>query len=190
MTGRDLSSRIVSRFPAFSSTLRDGVLREKRSAMIFLSAILCLSVLIIPLVIMAKSSRKEAEDLKTKLRELSSLGSEYRSLKDRVVSLEQRKSLSKVTGVPQAVDDLSSSVGLKTKVKGVKAIGTREITGGTEESAEVQIEKVTTNELINLFFKIEDAPMMLSIKRVSMKKTFENPELLNVTLTLSLFMKK
>jgi hypothetical protein len=31
---------------------------------------------------------------------------------------------------------------------------------------------------------------MLSLRRIAIKKTFENPELLNVTVTLSLFIKK
>jgi len=36
---------------------------------------------------------------------------------------------------------------------------------------------------------IEDAPMMLSLRRVTIKKTFENPELLNATLILSFLTK-
>ena len=122
--------------------------------------------------------------------ELAALAADYQSMKERVDAVEQKGSLARVSGIPQVMDDISSSIGLKGKIKAVKAIGNREVAGGSEESGEVQIEKVTMNELVNLLFRIEEAPMMLSIKRVAFKKSFENPELFNVTLTLSLFLKK
>lgn len=159
------------------------------SSIIFIAA-LALAVAIIPLFIMQRTAAKEATNIRTKLTELSVLSTEYRSIRDKIASLEQRKSLRKVTGVPQAIDEISSSVGLKGKVRGVKAIGSRDIPGGTEESAEVQIEKVTINELVNILHAIDDAPIMLSIKRTAIKKTFEDPRLFNATLTLSLFQKK
>lgn len=151
---------------------------------------LCLCLLIAPLFVLGKRARTEAEGLRSRLHELSALGDEYRSLKGGIDLLEQRRSLSKVNGVPQAVDDISSSVGLRAKVRAVKAIGSREIAGGVEESAEVQLEKVTMNELINILYRIEEAPMMLAVKRLTIRKTFENPELFNATLTLSLFIGK
>lgn len=166
-----------------------GSFIRRPSSVIFVVAIL-LFILVLPLFIVQKSSTREASFLRMKLKDLSVLDAEYKPLRDKIATFEQRKSSTKIAGVPQAMDDLSSSVDLKRKVKGVKSIGSREITGGTEESAEVQIEKVTMNELVNLLFRIEDAPMMLSIKRAVVKKTFEDPELFNVTLTLSLLIRK
>jgi len=57
----------------------------------------------------------------------------------------------------------------------------------SEESAEIQMEKLNMSELINLFYKIENAPMILAIKKVAIKKSFENPELLDTTMSVSLF---
>ncbi|HET6514637.1 MAG TPA: hypothetical protein VFG09_05705 [Thermodesulfovibrionales bacterium] len=149
-----------------------------------------LSLLIVPLFILQKTTTKETDFLRARHKELFTLGAEYKSLKGRLDSLEQRKSLTRVNGVPQALDDISGSLGLQGKVKSVKATGSREVSGGTEESAEAQIEKITLNELVNLLYKIDEAPVMLSVKRIAVKKTFENPELLNVTISLSLFVKK
>jgi type II secretory pathway component PulM len=75
-------------------------------------------------------------------------------------------------------------------VKGEKAIGTRELAVGTEETAEVQIEKVTMNELVNFLYALDEAPVMLTVRRASVKRTFEDPGLFNLTLTLSLLQKK
>jgi len=57
----------------------------------------------------------------------------------------------------------------------------------SEESAEIQMEKLNMTELVHLFYKIENAPMILSVKRVVIKKSFENPDLLDLTMAVSLF---
>ena len=152
---------------------------------------LALFVLIVPLFFMERSSKKDLDTLKARQKEIASLSREYRTLKESVDSVEQKPSLSQIRGVTNALDVISSSLGVKGKIKSVKAVANREILGSmSEESAEVTMEKVTLNELVNLFYKVEDAPMILSVKRVTMKKSFENPELLNVTMTIALFMRK
>ena len=73
-------------------------------------------------------------------------------------------------------------------MKSIKGIGGREIKGQlNEETAEVQMEKVNLNELVNIFYKLENAPLLLSIQKVALKKSFEKPDLLDVTMTVSLF---
>ena len=74
------------------------------------------------------------------------------------------------------------------KMKSIKGTGTRKTPNQmSEETAEIQIEKLTINEMVQLIYKIEDAPMILAMKTVVIKKSFENPELLDVTMTVSLF---
>lgn len=155
-----------------------------------LLAVLGLYILIIPVFILETASKKEATRLKTRLNEIRLLDSEYKVLKRRIDTLEERKSLTRVSGIAQALDDILASLGLKGKMKSMKVLGSREIKGATEESAEAQLEKVTMNELVNILYKIEDAPMILSIKKTIIKKSFEKPELLDVTLTLTLFIER
>jgi hypothetical protein len=90
-----------------------------------------------------------------------------------------------VQGVLQAVDEVFSSVSLKDKVKTVKNTGKRETKDGIEEEADVSVEKVTMNEMVNIFYRIDHAPMILTVKKVTVKQSFENPELLNIILMLS-----
>jgi hypothetical protein len=153
--------------------------------------LLVLCLLIIPSLFLERVSRKELEASASKYREVSLLSSEYRSLKEQVDAVEKKTALVQPSGIAHAVDTLVASLGIKDKMKSVKAVGGREIKGSLkEESAEVQIEKATLNELVNLFYRIGEGPMMLSLKRVTMKKSFENPELLDITMTVSLFTKK
>jgi len=156
-----------------------------------IAIVLLLSVLIIPVFIMQRASRKEVDTLKSKRTELALLATEFSTLKGQVDVVEQKTTSARVQGIANAVDSIVSSLGIKGKLKAVKGLGSREIKGPmTEESAEMQLERVSMNELVNIFYRIGEAPVILSVKRATMKKSFENPELLDVTMTISLFTKK
>jgi tetrahydromethanopterin S-methyltransferase subunit G len=162
-----------------------------RKKMVLPSVVIGLFILIIPVFVLEKSSNRELDTARAKLRELTVLSSEYRNMKERIDSIEKRAELTKVDGTAQAMDNVMSSLGIKGKMKSVKALGRRDIKDGmTEESAEVQIEKVNMNEMVNIFHKIGDAPMILSVKRAMIKKSFEKPELLDISMTVSLFTRK
>jgi len=176
----DILSGAMGRYAPF--------LQRPSSALLLIA--LGLFILAIPLFIFQRSATKDVGAAGAKLKELSALGAEYRSLRDKITAIEQKKSQKKASGIPQAVDDLFSSVSLRGKVKGVKTIGSRELSLGTEESAEVQIEKVTMNELVNILYAFDEAPVMITIRRTAVKRTFEDPGLFNLTLTLSLLQKK
>jgi hypothetical protein len=149
------------------------------------------SVLIFLLVVtvlglrMLSSQRKELRQLQEQQKELALLRDEFLSLRQKIQTVESRKNLSNVQGVLQAVDEVFSSISLRDKVKMVKNTGKRETVDGIEEEADVSVEKVTMNELVNVFYQIDHAPMILTIKKVTVKQSFENPELLNLTLIVS-----
>jgi general secretion pathway protein M len=134
---------------------------------------------------MLSSQTKELHQLQEQRKEMAVLRDEFLSLQQKIQTVENRKNLTNVQGVLQAVDEVFSSVGLKDKVKTVKNTGKRETKDGIEEEADVSVEKVTMNEMVNIFYRIDHAPMVLTIKKVTVKQSFENPELLNITLMLS-----
>ncbi|OGW47256.1 MAG: hypothetical protein A2Y66_02010 [Nitrospirae bacterium RBG_13_41_22] len=143
-------------------------------------------IIIISLAIRLLSSEKrELKLLREQQKEMIIVKDKFLSLKQRIDAVESKKNLSNVQGIVQAVDEVFLSIGLKDKVKTVKSTGRRDMKDGFEEEAELQIEKVSMNEVVNIFYKIENAPMVLTIKKASIKKSFENPELLNIILTLS-----
>ena len=167
--------------------------REKTPVILssFFLAFLGLYILIVPAFIFEKKSERELAALQARLEEFSNLTNEYNKLKVQVSAIDGKRSLSKISSIIQAVDEVLLSLGMlgmKEKMKSLKGIEGRDFGGRVnEESAEVQMEKVTVNELMHLFYKIENAPMLLSIKKVSIKKSFALPELLDVTMTISLF---
>ena len=72
----------------------------------------------------------------------------------------------------------------------VKSTGTREKKYASEEEAEVSVERVTMNEMVNILYRIENAPMILSVRKTSIKTSFDNPSLLNITMTVGLIKPK
>jgi hypothetical protein len=162
--------------------------KDSRNTIIFFSALLCLYIFIVPAFIFEKKSERELAALQARSEEFSNLIDEYNKLKVQVSAIDGKRSLSKISSIIQAVDEVLLSLGIKEKMKSLKGIGGRDFGGRVnEESAEVQMEKVAVNELMHVFYKIENAPMPLSIKKVSIKKSFAFPELLDITMTISLF---
>jgi uncharacterized protein YlxW (UPF0749 family) len=158
----------------------------KNRRIISFSAVLISFLILAALGIkMLSSQTKELHQLQEQRKEMAVLRDEFLSLQQKFQTVENRKNLTNVQGVLQAVDEVFSSVGLKDKVKTVKNTGKRETKDGIEEEADVSVEKVTMNEMVNIFYRIDHAPMILTVKKVSVKQSFENPELLNITLMLS-----
>lgn len=158
----------------------------KNRRIISFSAVLISFLILAALGIkMLSSQTKELHQLQEQRKEMAVLRDEFLSLQQKFQTVQNRKNLTNVQGVLQAVDEVFSSVGLKDKVKTVKNTGKRETKDGIEEEADVSVEKVTMNEMLNVFYRIDHAPMILTIKKVTVKQSFENPELLNITLMLS-----
>lgn len=158
----------------------------KNRGMVFFWSGLAVFIAVLFLAIhLLVSEKKELKQLKDQRKEMSVLTDEFISLRQSINLVEGKKRLSNVQGIVQAVDEVFSSIGLRDKVKNVKSTGQRETRDGFEEQADVSVEKVSMNEMVNIFYRIERAPMILTVKKASIKKSFDSPELLNLTLEVS-----
>jgi general secretion pathway protein M len=159
----------------------------RRKALLVL-ALAGLTILLLPNLLWERSAERDLSALKKKYGEFSALAGEYRSLQVSIAAIERKKALTKTTTIAQAIGDISRSIGVTGKVKSIKGTGTRKTPNQmNEDTAEIQIEKLSINEVVQLVYKIENAPMILAMKTVVIKKSFEDPGLLDITLTVSLF---
>ncbi|NWF76010.1 MAG: hypothetical protein HXY53_05475 [Nitrospirae bacterium] len=161
-----------------------GLLKNRRFLIVIIVILVFIFLCAYELSILS-SAKKELNTLKSQQKDMIMLREEFLSLKKKMDYVEDKKNLSQVQGIIQAVDDVFLSLGLKDRVGSIKSTGKIETKEGIIEDAEVSIEKVTMNEMVNIFYKIKNVPMRLTIKKVSIKKAFENPELLNINLSLS-----
>jgi hypothetical protein len=153
---------------------------------ITLSAVAALVAACVIMWTLYSSAKKAHAGLLAQRTEILALKQDFLSLKSTVDAVEGRKTLTNVQGVAQAIDEIFKPLGLNDKVKSVKSTGVREKEYGSEEEAEVQVEKVSMNEMANIFYKIENAPMILTVRRTTIKTSFDNPDLLNISMTVTL----
>jgi len=102
------------------------------------------------------------------------------------ILLNQKKKigLTKVSGVVSTMEQTLTTLGLEADI--IKPLEKKRIKEFIEEDAELKMEDINLNELVNLLYKIENSPMPLKIKNILIKTTFENPDLFIVNLTVSL----
>jgi hypothetical protein len=128
--------------------------------------------------------QKESAELRKQKKEFLILRGEFLELRNKIGRVEEKKSLTETEGIVQAVDEILRPSGLNTKIKSVKPTGTRDRKHVLEEEAVVEFDKLNMNEMINVLYKIENAPMILLIKKTTLKTSFENPSLINMTMTV------
>ncbi|MGE5239182.1 MAG: hypothetical protein ACM3ON_10290 [Chloroflexota bacterium] len=163
------------------------LLAESRGLTVLFALALVLSLLLIPSYFMKISAQREAAAAGKRYAEFSGLAKEYLTYKKRVDAVQQRKNLSPQGGIIRTMDEIVNSVGVKGKVKSIKDAGTSPLDDQLkEERAELQVEKLSLNELVNVLYRIDNAPVALSVKGITIRKTFENPRLLDVGFTVSL----
>jgi hypothetical protein len=131
------------------------------------------------------SLQKEGTALKAQKEEFLMLRGEFLELRKKIDVVEAKKSLSRAEGIVQAIDELLKPSGLNRKVKSVKPTGTRVKKHVEEEEAVIEFDKMDMNEMINILYKIENAPMILLIKKTTLKTSFQNPDLIDMSIRIA-----
>lgn len=166
-----------------------GLLSVKQKVLMI--ALLILLVITPVTAILKAQKQKELVMLSQRSKDFQALSVQYTELKALLEAFQSKASLTKPKGLIEETHSLFESIGLKKKLKSVKSLGTKEVEGSyIDETVEIAAEGLNLNEVVNVFYKIDKAPMMLSVRSFSLKRSFENPELLNLTVVLSLFVKK
>lgn len=156
-------------------------LKGRNSLQLYL--LLFVYLVAIVLFFFERTQDRERNLLIERFREFTSLAEEYRTIKAPNI---QDISSSVSDGMLQ-LNRLIDSIGIRDKVKSLKMTGNHELKGIIEEMVEIEIDKLTMNELINLLHRIENHPAHLSIKDVRMKKDFERPDRIDINIRISLF---
>ena len=152
-----------------------------------LIAVALLTVFAIALFIHAGRIERNNASLKTQLSEMESLKAEVLKIKGMVQSQERKIGVVKAAGAVSSLEQTLTGIGLKAKA--IKPSGIKKAEGFIEEDAEMVIEGVDLNKIINLLYKIEHSPLPLKVKTADIKTTFENPNLFVLTLTASIISK-
>ncbi len=154
--------------------------------------LLVLMIIALPLLLYFSNTQKEeVSRVRSKIAEFYALEQEYLELKTQIEGFVKRGGLVRPKGILEETHNIFDSIGIKKNIRSTKGLGGREIQDGyLEDSIEIIAEGLTMNELVNLFYRLDKAPMMLSVKSFSIKRSFDNPEHIHLQINLSIFVKK
>ncbi|MBF0317802.1 MAG: hypothetical protein HQL04_06465 [Nitrospirae bacterium] len=125
------------------------------------------------------SALKRTED---SLSQYNALLGEYEQLRDEQGAFRRRVG---VGGLLQGIEAIMSSLGLKDKRSNIALLAQRSFMEFREENAEIKINGVSLNELVNILYKMEHDSKGLFIRRLNMKKGFTDPSRFDVTVGVS-----
>ncbi len=81
---------------------------------------------------------------------------------------------------------LLEETGIKGKNSQIKPLKGEERQGSIEDAAEVRIEGLSANEVVNLLHKLEKGSKPIVIRKANMKTRYDDPARIDVTLTMAL----
>lgn len=148
--------------------------------------VIVLYLLATTLFIFERYHNRERESIDRRLREFYNLAGQYRSIKQSGITYIG--SVKNSEGLPQRINNLIDSIGLRDRVKSIRMTESREFKELIEEGAEMRIDKLTMNEMINFLHRIDN--QHLSIKDVRMKKNFESPDRINLEVKVFMYRSK
>jgi hypothetical protein len=149
---------------------------------------------IIPLALLAggltlygsyASVRKAVEAKKKEIGVMATLKADYIGKKTALDTLSQRAAESGESPV-SAIEEIAKRTGIKERVASVKPLEERPSPGYIDKPAEVRLEAVDLNQLVNFLYHAESGGKLMVVRELSMKSRFEDPDLLDVTMEVSL----
>lgn len=117
------------------------------------------------------------------LQELLPLKVAYRSA--RMVTDQQvgRMSMLRPDDTPARIIE---EIGIKGKGVKITPLKGEERTGMLEDAADVRIEGLTANEMINLIYRLEKGSRPLSVKKANLRVRFDDPSRFDLGVTIAL----
>ncbi|MCX8030623.1 MAG: hypothetical protein N3A59_03450 [Thermodesulfovibrionales bacterium] len=172
----------------FSKIIAHFLYQYPKKRLILISLLVLSIISIVPLILIDKKMESSLGLTVIKLKELTNLSQEYSLLKAKISTVESKATHHQNVSITNFINDVTASIGIKDKMKFIKDISSRQLKENiSEETAEIFFEKLTLNELINLLYKIDSSSVAVTVKKAIIKKSFEKPNYLDITINLSLF---
>jgi len=121
------------------------------------------------------------------VREVHDLQQEYRVLQRQLSEAQNRLSRSRGFSLFSFIESQTAQVATKENLIYMRPQQTATREGTQEESVEIKLEKLNLNQLVRFLYGIESADAYLQVKNMRVRTRFDNPSLLDTTMTISAF---
>jgi hypothetical protein len=163
------------------------IMLSDRYTLILSTAVMLIVTLTFITYISIHNLKKENKRLMDQHKEMHVLKQSLVQIKDMVESKEKKIGLTKSSGAVFTLEHILKALQLKAKV--IKPLDKKRVKEFTEENAEVKIEGIDLNAVVNLFYKVEHSPVPIKIKSAHINTTFEDPDKFLLAFTASLISK-
>lgn len=163
--------------------IKSLLLNDRRSLILF-SAIAVVIISIIVISINSREARKRNDNLRAQLGKMETLSAGLSGIKEIVNSKEKKIEPARGSGVVSRLEAILKTMGFEAKT--IKPMQVKRIDEFMEEDAELEIEKIDLNGIVNFMYQINNSPMPMKIKSASIKTTFEDHDKFILKLTASL----
>lgn len=130
---------------------------------------------------------KQAKAKKMELTTFTVMREEYLQERMKIVPLEKRLFLALSQESPGAVvEGIGGQIGIKKNIVAFKPVEEKIEKGYIQNGVEIKIEGITLNQIANLVYRIGNYKNLLIIKEFRIKAQFNNPELFDMTMRITL----
>ena len=164
---------------------------SQRERLILLAGVPIVAVLLV-LFVIVPPYRAALKGLDTKiasrqrqLTEVQQLGQEYRQLQQQLAASEKRLASGRDFSLLSFVEATSIRLAGRDSLTAMRPQPTATLEGFREEAVEVKLEKIHLNQLVQLLFVADTAPVPMLVKALRIKPRFDDRNLLDVTITFA-----
>jgi len=158
-----------------------------RISLLLITSILALTIFTITMSIIIGDKEKKNRLLKNKLTEINSLSEGLLQIKSIVRSKEKKIGLTNSSGVVSTIEQILKKLGIEASV--IKPLEKRHVKEFVEQDVALEIKDIDLNSIVNLLYRVENAPQPIKIKSTLIQTSFENPDIFTLKLTASLISK-
>jgi general secretion pathway protein M len=165
--------------------------RRDRTALIVGGIVVLITIVVFGLVLpyQGAMSRLDSriETRQKQVREVDALQQEYRVLQQQLAEAQNRLAKSRGFSLFSFIESQTTQVATKENLVYMRPQQTAARDGRQEESVEIKLEKLSLDQLVRFLFSVESADAYLQVKNLRVRTRFDDPSLLDATMTISSF---
>ncbi len=124
------------------------------------------------------------------LAQLSGSLQEYLALEQQLQKLKPEGSAAAQRNLISTVEDATQQISARSQLIYVRPQPDKTREGLTEEGVEIKLEKLQLHQLVELLYQFDRSEQILKVAQLRVRTRFDNPELLDTSITLSRYREK
>jgi hypothetical protein len=159
--------------------------KEKKKLFVFAGIFALLLVAVLVLQTSVNNAQKRLVLMESVYAEMSGNRAALMSMSEETKALKARAAESKNGNFVSEMEKTAAEFGLSKGLKKINFVTHKEDGRFRADDYELKIEGVDVNTAVNFIYRISNAAVLVKVKKCSIAVSFENPNILNISLLVS-----